>query len=265
VSEETVTTVEGDGRKRSWLVPAVVYGFLYLLVVWFFGIIVMVELPIHLVCGWAIHAHHMLPPLLAEWPSALRPLAALMVAGFLLHRFIRWAIHASGGGGPWPLRSTLAAMGLLLSGYAAAITLIGIAHQSTWLLSKRWIGNGRSGPLIEGVQALTQTQSLTQALEEFHATKGRYPEALEELDVPKKHLFVKTGDGGGVEAFIYLKPKSQPGGPDEPVIVSPMVGGRHNFMVGFTSMTVRAMNWEQLEKLLNPAAPPPLPHPARRR
>ena len=259
MSDEPITPVEPAKRKRSWVGRSIVVGILCFIVIGFFGAVVVIELPFHLVCGWVIHANNTLPPLLAEWRSALLPLAALVVAGFMLHRFIRWATQATERNRPWRSSHTLAAMALLLLGYGAAITLIGIAHQSTWLLSERWIGNGRSGPLVEEMQAFSQTQNLTHALEEFHARNGRYPGAMDELDVPMKSLLVKTGDGGGAGSFIYLKPKGQPGGPEEPIIVSPMVGSRQEFVVGFTSTEVRAMNWEKLAKLLQPAAPAPLP------
>ena len=128
--------------KRPWLVCCLVLGFLYCLVVVFSGVAAAVELPYHLACGWAIHAYQTLPHLLAEWRSALLPLAALVVAGLMLHRFIRWAIQAEARNRSWRPGHTLAAMAMLLLGYGAAITLIGIAHQSSWLLGERWIDDG---------------------------------------------------------------------------------------------------------------------------
>lgn len=262
MSEEPITPRKPAKRKRTWLVRGIVYGFLYLIVAGCFGADVALELPYHLACGWAIHAYQTLPLLLAHWHSALLPLAALVVAGWMLHRFIRWAIQAQARSRPWRTSHTLAATGLLLLGYGAAITLIGVAHQSTWLLGEKWVSyNGFLGHLAE-VDALSQTRKLTQALEDFHVDKGCYPASLRELKVAPELLLVRTGYGACREPFVYLKPGSkQPDGESHPMIVSPMVG-RRQVAVGFTSTGALLMAWEALEKILESDAPEVAPDPA---
>jgi len=226
-----------------------------------FDVRVVFELPYHLACGWAIHASKTLPPLIAQWRSALLPLAALALAGWMLHRFIRWAIQAADRNRPWRPGHTLAAMALLLSGYAAAITLIGIAHQSTWLLGERWITDGMD-TARGGMIAREQTSALLAALEKFRQTRGHYPDSLRELDVPPELLLMETEYGTAFEPFVYLKPSGRlPTDQGAPMIVSPMLG-RQWFEVGFTSMDVRAMNRKDLEEMLGLAAPASSPTPA---
>jgi len=148
-----------------------------------------------------------------------------------------------------------------LLGYGAAITLIGIAHQSSWLLAERWIDDGGPSRFSDVAGAMTKTKSLLSALEEFRGNHGHYPKTLRELEVPTELLLTETGYGAGLEPFIYLKPGSQrPDGEGQPVIVSPMVG-RRKVVVGFTSTTARMMTWEALEKMLESAAPVHSPTP----
>lgn len=258
MSEEPVTPVEPAKRKRPWVGRGIVVGIFLLILLpgALSSMPFLYELPFHVACGWALHAYQTLPLLLVDWRSALRPLAALMVAGFMLHRFLRWAIRAHERNRPWQASHTLAAMALLLLGYGAAITLIGIAHQSTWLLSERWSDDGM-GSGIEASRTLRKVRELVKALEAYHATHGHYPESLRELNVPPELLLAETGAGAGLEPILYLKPSDKKlGDANEPIIVSPMVG-RKEFMVGFTSLEVWPMREERLAKLLQPAAPAP--------
>lgn len=272
MSDEPITPVEPAKRKRSWVGRSIVVGIFLLIFVILLpsaltSMPVLYQLPFHVACGSALHAYQTLPLLLADWLSALRPLAALVVAGFMLHRFVRWAIRADERSRPWQPGHTLAAMALLLLGYGTAITLIGIAHQSTWLLSERWIDDGMASG-IEKSRAARKVRSLVEALEAYDATHGHYPESLRELNVPPEMLLVETGSGAGLEPFLYLKPDDKKVGySNEPIIVSPMVGHQEfmigfiyqKYVLGFGGTSVLKMHEEGLEKLIQPAAPAPLP------
>lgn len=274
MSEVPITPVEPVKRKRSWVGRSLVVGFFLLIFVILLpsaltSMPVLYQLPFHVACGWALHAYQTLPLLLVDWRSALRPLAALVVAGFMLHRFVRWAIRANERSRPWQPGHTLAAMALLLLGYGAAITLIGIAHQSTWLLSERWIDDGMASE-IEESKAARKVRSLLEALEAYDATHGHCPDSLRELNVPPELLLVETGAGAGLEPFLYLKPDDKRlGYSNEPIIVSPMVGHQEfmvgfiyqKYVLGFGGTSVLMMNEERFEKLLQPAAPAPPPTP----
>ena len=237
----------------GWWVLGLGYVFLGMMLFGIFDIQVLFQLPFHLACGWIIHASQALPPWVAQWRSALLPVAAFLVAGWMLHRFIRWVIQAETRQRTWRRSHTLAAMVLLLLGYGAAITLIGIAHQTTWLFGEQWIS---SGYIVSqnSADARAGAAVLIDELEKFHQLHGSYPESLRELDVPRERLVMPTGREWVLESFIYLKPDGKyPNDKNKPVIVCPMGIAEDGFQVGFLLSDVRVLKWDELEKLLDPA------------
>jgi len=267
MSADPATPEDPATRIRPWQVRRLVYGLLALTLVGLFEVVVfdmrvLYEVPYHLACGWVIHGMQALPPLIADWRSALLPLAALAVAGWMLHRFIRWAIRAEERNQPWRRSHTLAAMALLLLGYGAAITLLGIAHQTTWLLGEGWCDHGL-GIIQDAFGAREKSTMLLTALEEFHRIHGRYPESLRELEMPPNDWLLETGHGSSLEPMIYLKPDGKrPDDGNQPLIISPMIGaGAGWFAVGFTSMEIRTISWDEFENLLAPATPASSPTP----
>ena len=72
-----------------------------------------IEIPVHIVIGWAFHAWQNFPRLFPLWTSVLIPLACLIIAGYLFHRFIHWWIHAKALNSKWKPSQSATVIGLL--------------------------------------------------------------------------------------------------------------------------------------------------------
>lgn len=216
------------------------------------GLITVLEAPLRLVFGWALHAWVTLPPLLPRWKELLLPLAALGLALWLIDRFIRWGLAAKGSELRWQGRHTLSATFLLLFGAAAAIAMSGIVHQVVWLGAERW-WDGRP-PVFQQAVAVGNARQILIALEAYEEKNGRYPESLAELDLPDKLLRLPVYDRGLPEPYVYLKPTElQPAGAGEEVavIVSPVLPHLDRVAVGYLSGTATTVPANQLSELLS--------------
>jgi len=244
VSEERLVRAK---RLGSRVVRLAAWGFVGVFFVAVLDLIAVLEAPFRLVFGWVLHAWVTLPPLLPRWNELLLPLGALGLALFLTDRFIRWALAAKGSERAWQGRHTVAATFLVLLGAAAAIAMSGIVHQMVWLGGERWWGNGRS----QVTPAMGQTRQIVMWIHAFEEEKGRYPESLEELDLPPTLRVVPSRERGLQEPFVYLKPSGPlPAGEELPVLVSPLLPDSDRVVVGYLSGTTTAIQADQLPALL---------------
>jgi len=236
-------------RRKSWIIRLAVWGFVVVFFGTASGLITMLEAPLRLVFGWAVHAWVSMPPLLPRWKELLLPLAALGLALFLIDRFIRWTLAAKGSAAPWRGWHTVSATFLLLLGAAAAIAMSGIVHQVVWLGGERW-WDGRV-PGFQQSTAVSNARQILIALEAYEEKNGRYPESLAELDLPDKLLRLPVVDRGLPEPFVYLKPvEPQPAGEEVAVIVSPVLPDLDRVAVGYLSGTATTVPANQLPNLL---------------
>ena len=242
-------------RRKSWIIRLALWGFVLTFFGAMTGLITLLEAPLRLFFGWAVHAWVTLPPLLPRWKELLLPLAALGLALWLIDRFIRWALAAKGSELPWQGRHTVAATFLLLLGAAAAIAMSGIVHQVVWLGGERWWA-GR-WPALQQTIAVSNARQILIALEDFEEKNGRYPESLAELDLPDKLLRLPVRDRGLPEPFVYLKPAElQLAGDEVAVIVSPVLPDMDRVAVGYLSGTATTVPANQLPKLLKDSRRP---------
>ena len=217
------------------------------------GLITLVEVPLRLMFGWAIHGFVMFPGFLAQWPKALLPLACLALALWLAHRFTRWWISARGTSVDWKSVHTVAVTALLLLGSAAAIAMSGIVHQVAWLGGQPWFEEG-PGAMRKTI-AISNAKQLILGLEDHVEAHGCYPGSLEQLEIEplslQKLMWVETGSHRMQEPFLLLRPgaaKAEVGA--EPLIVSPVVDGKNGFVVGFADGHVKWFPAEQLGRIL---------------
>lgn len=249
MSEEAIAEKTPGSRRWTWAIR----GVLWTIVILVFSVLgsctVLVETPVHFVLGWFFHATKALPPLLGNWRPLVAPLGCLVLATWLVHRFVRWWQVAKGEPPSWRLRHTLSAVALLLLGSGAAIALSGVVHQTVWLMSDPWIEN--RGKRTELTEAVNDGRQLTMALYEFHETKGRYPYSFQELELPQNLMWVQTANRSVREPFILLHPGGKrPVNADEPLIVSPVIQSAGKFAVGYGDGSVRSLPEAQLGKIL---------------
>ena len=253
--------MSGKSSTRTW----VIRGVLWTLVILVFSVLssctVLVETPVRFVLGWLFHAVKALPPLLGNWRPFVAPLGCLVLASWLIHRFVRWAQVAKGKTPSWRAGQTVSAVSLLMLGCGAAIALSGVVHQTVWLMSDPWTEN--RGRRSDQTEAVNNARQLLMALWEFHDSKGHYPNSLRELetelDLPSQLAWVQNGLGKVREPFILL----HPGGKrrvnaDEPLIVSPVIQRVGKIAVGYGNGSVKSVYADQLGQILknNRLAPP---------
>ncbi len=246
-------------RSKSWIIRLALWSFVLTFFGAVTGLITLLEAPLRLFFGWAVHAWVSLPPLLPQWSELLLPFAALGLALWLTDRFIRWALAAKGSELPWQGRHTVSATFLLLLGAAAAIAMSGIVHQVVWLGGERW-WDGR-GPGFQQSTAVSNARQILIALEAYEEKNGRYPESLAELNLPDKLLRLPVRDRGLPEPFVYLKPANPlPAGEEIAVIVSPVLPDLDRVAVGYLSGTATTVPANQLPKLLKASRKPVSDH-----
>ncbi len=108
-----------------------VLGALMLLAV--VGLIYIVEIPFLLLFGWTVYVADILPRVPPNWgavASFIVVLGLLFVTG---HRFLAWLGARMTPPRRWRLLDTGAALGLLVSLFAASMAITGIGHQVGWL------------------------------------------------------------------------------------------------------------------------------------
>lgn len=249
MSEEAIPTKPPPSRRWTWIIRGVLWTIVILVFSALGSCTVLVETPVHFVLGWFFHAAKALPPLLANWRPLVAPLGCLVLATWLVHRFVRWWQMAKGEAPSWRLWHTFSAVALLLLGSGAAIALSGVVHQAVWLLSDPWIED--RGKRAELTMAVKNGRQLMLALLEFHETNGCYPHGFHELELPQDLMWVQSSNRSVREPFILLHPGGkQLANGDEPMIVSPVIQSMGKIVVGYGDGSVRSLPAVQLGKIL---------------
>lgn len=252
-----MTDTGNDAKPLRRPLLAVVLVALYaLLTVAFTGFHVL-EIPLRLLFGWALHLFSAVPPLLPRLPATLLPLGCLILSLLLIHRFI---VRLPGSGDrrvKWRPTHSVAALSLPLLASAAAIALSGVAHQSVWLSQTRILE--RRGMNAERTMAVGSAKQILFAMKEFAEEHGRYPDSIGELEStlpPESRKLTRMAPvgGGATEPFVLLRPgEAPPDHPHTPVLASPMLPGARPHVVGFADGSVIAMptkQWLELQEEL---------------
>jgi hypothetical protein len=245
--------MSGKSSTRTWIIRGVLWTVVIVVFSGLSSCTVLVETPVRFVLGWLFHAMKALPPLLGNWRPFVAPLGCLVLATWLIHRFVRWAQVAKGKPPSWRVGQTVSAVSLLMLGCGAAIALSGVLHQAVWLMSDPWTEN--RGRRSDQTEAVNKARQLLMALWEFHDSKGHYPNSLRELetefDSPSQLAWVRNGLGQVREPFVLLHPGGKrPGNANEPLIVSPVVQSVGKFAVGYGDGSVKSLPAVQLEQIL---------------
>lgn len=253
MSEEPIATRTPASRQWTWIIRGVVWTFVILVFSALGSCTVLVETPIHFVLGWLFHAAKALPPLLGNWRPLVAPLGCLVLATWLIHRFVRWSQVAKGKPPAWRVGHTISAVSLLMLGCGAAIALSGVLHQTVWLMSDPWIED--RGKRMEQTLAVSNARQLVMGLFDYHEKHGRYPNSLWELEVESDssaRLFsVPVGYSRVNEPFILLHPGgTRAVNADEPLIVSPVMPTIGKIVVGYGDGSVTSLLARDLDRVI---------------
>lgn len=266
MSEEPVTIQKPPARRRVVRSALWLLALLAVLLILLAAIrnVFIIEIPFHLAIGWLLHAVRSMPVLFAHGRSCLLPFGCLILAGILLHRFIRRTLASMKSPIVWRTKHTIASLLLLFSGCAAAIAMSGIVHQAAWLTD---------GELTEDISkksdlaaAYGETRNLLMLLYDYHDSKGRYPNSLQELATeyqePQHVLWLQGGPGAVAEPYVLLHPGAVTAVPaDEPLVVSPIIQREGKMVVGYGDLTAKSVPAEQwkaiFQKLERKNIPPP--------
>jgi hypothetical protein len=216
------------------------------------GSVVLPDVIFALAVGWLKHGTRVLPDFFAQWPSAVLPVAALVVAGWTGHRLIRWWLASRGSAlAPgWTMARSAILLGLLLLCGAAAIAISGVAHQMMWLSQTEWTKSNRRTELTQMLNNIRQCMFL---LLEFDAEKDRLPHSWEEL--------LREDEEKGYADFIHhiserhtLPVMTRPGvnlsgmNPANILLISEEIEGRH--ALGLANGSAVHVSREQLDAIL---------------
>ncbi len=100
----------------------------------------MTEVIVDLLFGWVGYLVRVLPQVTVRWDGVAVFVVALIIFSGMLHGCLKWFLaamqaKAAGDAKPWKVRSTLALVALILVMFWAGISMIGVAHQTAWLVT----------------------------------------------------------------------------------------------------------------------------------
>lgn len=93
------------------------------------GPVPILEIPITLALGWVPYLGRVVPQLNPDPWAVGTAVACLIGVTVGSHYFFRWL-----AGGVWPWKRTLRCMGLVVLMFVAGTTMVGMTHQTTWLV-----------------------------------------------------------------------------------------------------------------------------------
>ncbi len=97
----------------------------------------VVEVPAHLLLGWAIYPFRVVGETSPDWPAVGVTVVSLTSFTLGLHAFCRWFYATRNSQQPWAWRWTFGLVGIVLLAFLAGIAAIGITHQATWLATNK--------------------------------------------------------------------------------------------------------------------------------
>jgi hypothetical protein len=189
----------------------------------------VLELPLRLVFGWALHLWRTLPEV--RWSSEMlvSGFLAVALAAVSLHWMARWLCsRLFSGKEQWSWRGTLAVTMIVMVLFCSAMSGTGVVHQAAWLMRTEWIVDDfYSKPLGRD---LNRARQLAMAAV-IHANEhnGQLAQRLEDVDEDifdpgeLAKLLVPAVKGDEIpEPWIYLGGELPPHSPGWlPLLVQP--------------------------------------------
>ncbi|MCP5545859.1 MAG: hypothetical protein H7A50_00645 [Akkermansiaceae bacterium] len=205
------------------------------------------EFVIRVLIGWVFHLRDAgLPAVMGNAGALWFPLACLVLAGWMAHRFLVW--WAAARNRTWRPGTSACLVALFVLASASAIAMSGVFHQMMWLAGSKIVESNRRTNLTMAINNLRQ---LWLVVMDFEAEHGRHAESLEELvaiqpDVAPLIYLRTLDDESPPERVAYLRPDdaSFPA----PLFVGPWIDGK--VPVAFTDGSVRSVSAKEATRLL---------------
>ena len=144
-----------------------------------------IDLAFFLAFGWIWYLRRVLPIVHMRWDlaSSTAAYAAVLLVG--AHFFLRW-LHAErtqpGPKARWRWSWTLGGAMLVLLAFAAGISVVGIVHQTGWLITSPQPVYHRSHAAADRIKCLSNLRQIGQALQMYAAENaGRLPDDFSTL------------------------------------------------------------------------------------
>jgi hypothetical protein len=148
------------------------------------GAVWPVDALLNLAVGWAFYGYQTLPQVQLNVGGILTATVCLTGFAIGLHAFLRWLYQHMGTARPiegpanrlWPIRWTVALLGLIVLMFVAGLAATGISHQAAWLLTS-------PEPIVKDWEAPARSQSQNDlkriglAMHIYNDDKGTLPPA----------------------------------------------------------------------------------------
>jgi hypothetical protein len=95
----------------------------------------------YLLFGWVRFIQDVVPRITIEWSQVVTIVICIAILSFGLHRFLSWLhlerqrVQDSPPASQWPVRWSLSLVGLVLLLFTAGIAVVGVTHQTSWILT----------------------------------------------------------------------------------------------------------------------------------
>lgn len=110
-----------------------------------------------LLFGWLYFPMRVSGEVTIDWPAAILGCVCVLVFVICLDRTMRWFAHDSSS---WSLRSTTAASFAVVLLFGAGIAMVGMTHQTVWLLSGGKHDATSPQPPVRGLVSTAQTDAI---------------------------------------------------------------------------------------------------------
>jgi len=241
------------GRIIVTLLALGVVGFIAMIVMFIFGRWIF-QAFWAFVSGWATYPFKILPQVNYNVEMILCGIAALALAMYFAHRFLKWiAEHIEALPTPWSFKYTSSLSFLLLSMFGTSIAMTGIIHQAAWLVSADKITNNRSRSIttVQISEARDLVSCLFIYVTETDEDQRFFPISLTELTMEDWYdlgldALLCSYDGRLEEPWLYPGSGKSLSDGVFPVIVSPRANSSGRIVVGYSTALVESYLIEEL-------------------
>lgn len=186
-------------RLVKWVVIVVLVLFLVLPLL---GAVLLLEVPFHLLLGWAPYLAHVVPLTQLNVELLLCSLGALAL-GMVGLQYLMSRLCAPQR---WPWRWTLAWCAMLVVMFSTSIAAVGIVHQTGWLFRLpvwiEWSGMGTQ------VKAMSNARQVMLAVRQYAgAHNGKFPNScadmMPEIVTDSRIFWVSVDKNMPLEPLVY--------------------------------------------------------------
>ena len=184
-----MTTVAQPHGRRRWWVRLLLFPFLGLMLLFVLWVIATWDFPPLLVVfallfGWLHLASAAVAAAQLNWNLVAEAAICVTIMAAGSHWFLAWLFRASGSGEQrvWRIRWTGAGMGIVMLMFVIGISIVGITHQTAWLLSsgKTLLRTNWDGIYV-GHEAIQLSEYPRDEIARFYSDSKHMPESTDEV------------------------------------------------------------------------------------